>query len=81
MPDENKSYHEAVLKMLIELQSMRDTRLGQINVTKNRVELTLENLQSIRSASYRAGPKPRTFERIVIERMLSQLVIEPAQIE
>lgn len=55
--------------------------MGWIKVSRNRIELTLENSQPTHSAPYRGEPKAREFEHVQIEKMLLQERIAPAQTE
>lgn len=48
-------------------------------MVKHRVELLDESTQPMHSASYPAGPKTRGFEKVEIEKMLSQNIIQAAQ--
>lgn len=54
---------------------------GLITVATNRIELTPENTQPIRSAPYLAVPKARKLQWIRIGKMLLREVIKPAHTE
>lgn len=57
---------------------MWNEHLGQLNIAKHRIELSLADAKQIHYAPYRAGPKVPEFEQNDIDKMLSR-VIEPAQ--
>lgn len=72
-------YRKQFLHMLTEFQSMWDEHIGQVNIAKHCIELTLDNTQPICCAPYRARPNAREYENAEIEKMLTQNVIDPAQ--
>lgn len=69
------------MDMLTEFWFMWNGHVRRVNIAKLRIEQTLENTQPIHSALYRVGLKAREFERTEIDKMLSQMAIEPAQTE
>lgn len=58
---------------------MSDGPLGRISVAKHRIKLLDENTQTIHLALYWAGPKTREFEKVNIENMLRDNIIEHTQ--
>lgn len=62
-------------------QIMSDGRVQSISTVKPRVHLDFLNTCPIHSASYRAGPTARDFERSEVNNMLAIKVIQPAQTE
>lgn len=58
-----------------------DSHLCRISVAKHRIKILDENTQKVNSASYREGLKTTEFEKVEMEKMQSQKIIEPAQTE
>lgn len=52
-----------------------------MNLAKLRTELLYESIQPIHLASYSAGPKAGDFEKVKMNRMFEQKVIEPPRTE
>lgn len=57
------TYRNDFIEMLAEPQTMWNGHLGHINVAKHRFKLLHGNTQPFHSASYRAGPNAREFEK------------------
>lgn len=60
---------------------MWDGHLGQVNMAKHCILLTVENTQLIHFAPYQAGPRTRKFKNAKTDKMPAQKVIETAQTE
>ena len=75
----NKRQRE-LIRMLKEFQPMWDGHLGEINITKHRIEL-LPGTRPIRQHPYRTGMKSKEFEAEQIEKMLRDNVIRPSKSE
>ena len=72
---------EAKLReMLEEFQSMWDGHLGEINITKHRIEV-VPGTRPIRQHPYRTGMRAKVFEASEIEKMLRDNVIRPSKSE
>lgn len=67
--------------MPTEFQLMWDGPLDRICITRHCIEHLHENKRLVHSASCRAGPDRRQFEKVEIEKMLSQKFIEFGQTE
>lgn len=67
--------------MLPEFQAIWDGHDGRINVAKHRIELLKDTDKPIHSAHYRVGRKTSEFEKVKIDKMLAQKVVERAQSE
>lgn len=74
-------YRQQLIDMLSEFESMWDGHLGRISTAKHRIELSDPNTAPVLSAPPHDGPKTREFERIEVDKMLAENVIEPAQTE
>lgn len=55
-----------------------DSHQGRINIAKHLIEQSSADASPINSASYQPDRKAGEFEKIEIEKMLSERVIEPA---
>lgn len=60
---------------------MSDGYLGQAIIEKHCVELTYENTQPVHSTTYYVESKAWEFEKVAIEKMPLQKIIESAQTE
>jgi hypothetical protein len=74
------SDQEKITTMLSKYSSMWTGRLGEISIAKHRIDL-LPDAKTIYQAPYRAGTKGREVEKVEVERMVKEGVIEPANSE
>lgn len=58
---------------------MLDEHLGRISVVRQHIELFDEKKQPAQLAAQRPGPTSREFEKLEIEKKLSQKILESAQ--
>lgn len=65
-----EDHRQEILSTLAVLQQMWDGRLGKIDVAKHPIELTMENVHSITSASCCPGTKAHDFEKQEVDQML-----------
>jgi transposase InsO family protein len=76
----NLSEQQTVVDMLSKHAEMWNGKLGEISVTKHRIEL-VPNARPVYQAPYRAGKQSREIENTEVQRMLKAGVIEPANSE
>lgn len=76
----SETLKDQVVNMLSKHDSMWAGSLGEISITQHRIELQ-KDAKPIYQAPYRAGSKAREVERIEVDRMLQEGVIEPATSE
>lgn len=75
------AYRNEFMKILTESQMTWDGHLARISLAKHCIELFGNRTQPVHSAPYRAKPKTQQFDKIYIEKMLEDNLIEPAQTE
>jgi hypothetical protein len=76
----SETLRDQVVNILSKHDSMWAGSLGEIYITQHRMELQ-KDAKHIYQAPYRAGSKAREVERIEVDRMLQEGVIEPATYE
>lgn len=72
-------YRNNFLDMHSAFQFITVGHVGQVNNSKHCIEVTGENTQSVHWAHYRADPKTGKFEKVDIDKMLLQIVIDLSQ--
>lgn len=74
------AYRDKVLQMILQLSFIWDELFGRTSTAKNRIGL-IPNSSLIHSAPYKAGTIAWEFQLVEIEKILSQKVINLAQLE
>lgn len=67
--------------MLPQFQLISDSHFGRINVPRHCIKLVDDSQQSVQLRPYQARPKRKQFEKVEIQSILSQKVIEPTKTE
>lgn len=75
------AYCDEIISMFTEFQLVRDELLGRLSKSRRCIKVVGENTEPAHSALYLAKPNIREFENFGIEKMSSQMMIEPAQTE
>lgn len=64
-------FKDKLIEILSDFEWMWDGRLGQMPLAGHQIDLIPADAKPTISATYRAGPEVREFERIDIDKMLS----------
>lgn len=81
LPVRFKTSRPEFINMLGTFESMSDDHLERINAARHRIDLLNDEVRSVHSALYRAGPTARQFAAAEGNRLIAKKVIEPITTE